>query len=84
MNKKQIAKLKPLIKEKAVREYFVEKMRVNLVKDRKTKQTKTKMHNAIKKRHVLFINKINKLNDAIFCSTPPGTHYNQLKFKITD
>ena len=58
MNKSDKAELKRLVKEKATREYFLEKMQKRLAKQWRMNQTKNRMYIETRKRYHIFINKI--------------------------
>ena len=84
MNAKAKAKLRQLVKDKAIRKYFVEKTRMRLSRMWEAGQTENRMFKETKKRHILFINKIDGLDESILNIVPPDTHFDQLKFTITD
>jgi hypothetical protein len=84
MNPKDKALLKKLIKEKATRNYFIEKMRIRLSKDWQAKRTNTTMHKETKKRYEIFQDKIDAIDNNILKLIPPNTHFNELRFTITD
>jgi hypothetical protein len=79
-NAKRKAKLKLLIEEKAVREYFLDKMHRRLAQGVNAKQTRSRMFRETKKRYQLFDHKVMLIEDEILKLVTPGTHYNELRF----
>jgi hypothetical protein len=75
MNKEDKAELKRLVKEKAVRNYFLDKMHKRLANLWRTNQTKSRMFHETRKRYIIFENKIDELDERIWNLVPPGTHY---------
>jgi len=84
MNPKDKATLKLLIKEKATRQYFMEKMRQRLSKAWQAGQLENKLNIATKKRYQAFENKIDKIDYTILKIVPPGTHNDYVRFRTVD
>jgi hypothetical protein len=85
MDNKTKAKLMTLIKEKAISEYFVEKMRVRLTRMYKQKLTNNRMYENTKCQYLRFLDKIDELDEAILKLTPTGTDFKDMPLvKIVD
>ncbi len=84
MNKENKEQLKRLVKEKATREYFLDKMHNRLSRLWKANQTKNRMYLETRKRYIIFTNKIDEIDEHILKLVPPNTHYNCLRYRISD
>ena len=85
MDKQLQAQLMPILKERATRKYFVEKMTERLSKMWQQNQTNNNMYIRIKWQYHRFINKIDELDETIYNMVPAGTDSRSLpRIKITE
>jgi hypothetical protein len=75
----------PILKERATRQYFVEKMTARLSQMWQQNQTNNNMYIRIKWQYHRFINKIDELDETILNMVPMGTDSRSLpRIKITE